>query len=85
MQSRRIELLPKDLVEWRLAAGISLQQIAATTKINPYYLEAIESGEFHKLPAGVYTESYIRQYAEAIGDYSELLLEYYRNRSGRRR
>jgi cytoskeletal protein RodZ len=53
--------------------GISLQQIAESTKISIRSLEAIENGEFRKLPGGIYNTSYIRQYARAI-DYDEALL-----------
>jgi cytoskeletal protein RodZ len=58
--------------------GISLAQIAEATKISMRSLEAIERGEFTKLPGGIYNTSYIRQYARAI-DYDEAeLLSYYR-------
>ena len=50
--------------------GISLEQIADATKISKRCLEAIERGEFCKLPGGIYNTSYIRQYARAI-DYDE--------------
>jgi cytoskeletal protein RodZ len=50
--------------------GISLQQIADTTKISIRSLEAIEQGDFRKLPGGIYNTSYIKQYARAI-DYDE--------------
>ena len=50
--------------------GISLEQIAESTKISVRLLEAIERGEFRKLPGGIYNTSYIRQYARAI-DYDE--------------
>ncbi|HLK70295.1 MAG TPA: helix-turn-helix transcriptional regulator [Bryobacteraceae bacterium] len=50
--------------------GISLEQIAESTKISVRLLEAIEQGEFRKLPGGIYNTSYIRQYAKAI-DYDE--------------
>jgi cytoskeletal protein RodZ len=50
--------------------GISLQQIAESTKISIRSLEAIEQGDFRKLPGGIYNTSYIRQYARAI-DYDE--------------
>lgn len=59
--------------------GISLQQIAASTKISVRSLEAIEGGDFRKLPGGIYNTSYIRQYARAIDyDESELLAFYHR-------
>jgi cytoskeletal protein RodZ len=50
--------------------GISLQQIAESTKISIRSLEAIEQGDFRKLPGGIYNTSYIKQYARAI-DYDE--------------
>ena len=59
--------------------GISLEQIAASTKIGVRSLEAIERGDFQKLPGGIYSTSYIRQYARAIDyDESALLTFYYR-------
>lgn len=62
--------------------GISLRQIADSTKINIRSLEAIERGEFRKLPGGIYNTSYIRQYARAI-DYDEAaLLDFYRREMG---
>jgi cytoskeletal protein RodZ len=59
--------------------GISLEQIAESTKISVRLLEAIEQGEFRKLPGGIYNTSYIRQYARAI-DYDEaaILTVYHR-------
>ena len=57
--------------------GISLQQIAESTKIGVRLLEAIEQGDFRKLPGGIYNTSYIKQYARAIDfDESEILAVY---------
>jgi cytoskeleton protein RodZ len=53
--------------------GITLEQIAESTKISVRSLEAIEHGDFGKLPGGIYNTSYIRQYARAI-DYDETIL-----------
>jgi cytoskeletal protein RodZ len=59
--------------------GITLQQIAESTKISVRSLEAIEQGEFRKLPGGIYNTSYIRQYARAIDfDESVILAAYHR-------
>jgi len=58
--------------------GISLQQIAESTKISIRSLEAIEQGDFGKLPGGIYNTSYIKQYARAIDfDESEILAAYH--------
>jgi len=60
--------------------GITLQQIAESTKIGVRLLEAIEHGEFRKLPGGIYNTNYIRQYARAIDfDESVILDAYYRH------
>src|ERR1700681_4220232 len=67
--------------------GISLQQIAESTKIGVRLLEAIEQGDFRKLPGGIYNTSYIKQYARAIDyDETEILAVYHMemSSSGRR-
>ncbi len=63
--------------------GISLEQIAQSTKISVRSLQAIERGEFAKLPGGIYNTSYIRQYARAI-DYDEaaILAVYHQSMRG---
>src|SRR5882724_8000161 len=67
-----------DLAVLRRNKGLSLSNIAQDTKIGVRYLEAIELGQFSKLPGGCYGASYIRQYAQAL-EYDEAeLLEYYR-------
>lgn len=53
-------------------------EISNQTKIGVAYLEAIEQGQFGKLPGGIYSTSYIRQYARAIQcDEAHLLDCYY--------
>ena len=59
-----------DLARIRQSKGITLRQIADTTKISPMYLQAIEESQFSRLPGGVFSTSYIGQYARAI-DYDE--------------
>ena len=64
---------------WRLRKGITLQTIAASTKLSVRILEAIEAGDFKRLPGGIYNTNYIRQYARAI-DFDEAnLLAFYRD------
>jgi cytoskeletal protein RodZ len=66
------------LASIRRNRGVSLQQIAEATKLSVRFLEAIERGDFRKLPGGIYNTNYIRQYARAI-DYDEgALLAFYR-------
>lgn len=61
----------------RKLAGISLDEIAAITKISLRFLKAIEAGEYEKLPGGIFTTSYLRQYAAAAGFDEAVLLEHY--------
>ena len=58
--------------------GLTLQQISESTKIGVRSLEAIEFGDFRKLPGGIYPTSYIRQYARAIDYPEDDILECYR-------
>jgi cytoskeletal protein RodZ len=65
---------PLDLSRFRRKADVSLEQIADRTKISLRFLRAIEAEEFDKLPGGIFSTSYLRQYAAAIGyDEAELL------------
>jgi cytoskeletal protein RodZ len=68
-----------DLITVRQKKGVSLAEIARDTRIRVYYLAAIEQGDFKELPGGVYSTSYIRQYARAIDfDEGELIERYYK-------
>ena len=51
------------LASIRRNRGLTLEQISQNTKISVRALQAIEEGEFKKLPGGIYNTSYIRQYA----------------------
>jgi hypothetical protein len=50
----------------RLARGMSLQQIAAETKIPLRHLDALESDDFADLAAGLYRRARVRAYARAV-------------------
>lgn len=66
-----------NLSQTRQNNGISLQQIAETTKISMWFLRAIEAQDYEKLPGGIFATSYLRQYAAAAGvDPEPLLSEY---------
>ena len=66
------------LARWRRKKDLSLEQISQSTKISVRALQAIEAEEFKKLPGGIYSTSYIRQYARAIEfDESRILTLYY--------
>ena len=64
---------------WRLQKGISLEAIAASTKLSMRQLQAIESGDFSRLPGGIYNTNYIKQYARAIEFEETDLLTFYQD------
>jgi cytoskeletal protein RodZ len=61
---------------------MALKEVAESTRIASRFLQAIEAEEFTKLPGGVYSTSYIRQYARAIGYSETALLDQYYAQSG---
>lgn len=60
----------------RLKKGVSLQQIAAITRIDFKFLEAIDNGNFGFLPE-LYVKAFIKQYAKAVDlDEQETIKKY---------
>ena len=47
--------------------GISLRQIAASTKIAAAALEALERNDISKLPGGIFSRAFVRSYAIEVG------------------
>ncbi|MDD2540708.1 MAG: DUF4115 domain-containing protein [Desulfuromonadaceae bacterium] len=71
-----LEKLP-DLKAIREIRELTLKDISHMTKISFTNLEAIESGEFHLLPAPVYTKKFIEIYAKTIGIDAQNILAHY--------
>jgi cytoskeleton protein RodZ len=57
--------------------GISLAEIAKTTKISVRLLEAIEKDRFDILPEGVFRKSFIKSYAKYLGMNEDQILNKY--------
>jgi transcriptional regulator with XRE-family HTH domain len=51
----------------RIQRRISINQIAAGTKISADLLNGLERNDFSGWPTGIYARAYVRQYAYAIG------------------
>src|SRR5438874_12344408 len=51
----------------RESKGISLDRIAAETRISTRFLLAIENEEFNLLPGGIFNLGFVRTYAEKVG------------------
>jgi cytoskeleton protein RodZ len=57
--------------------GVSLEEIAAATRINTRFLEAIENERWDQLPGGVFNRGFIRSIARYLGmDEDSLVAEY---------
>ncbi len=65
------------LREERLRHQVSLQEMADTTRIKLRYLEAIEEGEFGKIPADPIVKGFLRAYARHIGIDDNAVVERY--------
>jgi cytoskeletal protein RodZ len=51
----------------RLRRNLDLEQISQELRISTRFLKAIESDQFDKLPGGIFTKSFVRQYARLLG------------------
>src|SRR5207253_4742483 len=47
--------------------GVSLRQIAETTKISVSQLEALERNDISRLPGGIFSRAFVRSYAAEVG------------------
>jgi cytoskeleton protein RodZ len=58
-------------------AGVTIEHIAARTKIKPGALRAIERGEFDRLPGEFFARAFVRTYAQELRlPVAELMAEY---------
>lgn len=61
------ETVPIDLKAVRERKGLSLERIAADTKIPRSLLAALERRDLRNFPPGIYARAYARAYAAAVG------------------
>jgi cytoskeletal protein RodZ len=47
--------------------GVSLRQVASSTKISVGVLEALERNDVSKLPGGIFSRAFVRSYATEVG------------------
>ena len=65
------------LREARETKGLTLQEVQEETRINTRYLEALESGEYDRLPTPVHVRGFLRNYARFLGLDPQPLLDRY--------
>jgi len=69
--------LAGELKKAREARKMSLQDLAASTKIVTRYLDALENDRFDLMPGGFFLKAIIRSYSTAVGlDADEILKKY---------
>ncbi|MGM0276357.1 helix-turn-helix domain-containing protein [Enterococcus sp. AZ080] len=69
------ETIGEKLRQARLNKKISLDELQQMTKIQKRYLESIDQNEFDQLPGKFYVRAFIRQYAEAVGEDGDYLVD----------
>jgi len=75
----RTEGFGERLRRQREVRGISLDEIAATTKIGTRLLRALEDEQFELLPGGIFNKGYVRAYARHLGiDEEQAVADYLR-------
>jgi cytoskeletal protein RodZ len=57
----------KELQHERTTRGISLESIAAGTRVSERYLAALENGDHASLPGGVFNKGIVRAYCRHLG------------------
>lgn len=75
--SNSSDLIGDELKKKRLEKNVGLEEVAKNIKIKKEYLEAIETGEFKKLPRGVYGKNFIQEYAIYLGINPKLIIDLY--------
>jgi len=69
----------------RTKANLSLEQAEVQTRIRLKYLEALENGQYHLLPAEAYNIGFVRCYAEFLKLNPEKVIRMYREERSQKR
>jgi cytoskeletal protein RodZ len=73
--SERFDSLGDLLRTARERRGLTVQELAAITRIPRRHLDALERGQFDELPGGMYRRAELRTYAETVGLDKAFVLE----------
>lgn len=66
-KDEKLAQLGKQLRLKRQEQSLSLEKVAAATRIQQRMLQAIEEGDLNELPEPIYIQGFLKQYAEALG------------------
>jgi cytoskeletal protein RodZ len=77
------ETIGRVLRRAREESGLELQQVSQVTRIRYFYLDAIEKGNFDRLPGPAYAAGFIRTYADFLGLDPDGVIQGYRQERDR--
>jgi len=77
-----METLPEYLKAARESFSYDLKHVAKITNISEKFLESLEEGFYHRLPADVYVYGFLRKLAELYRADSDLLILQYKKERG---
>lgn len=66
------------LLEERKKQGVSVDEVARATKIRREFIDAIEKGDYKKLPSSAYAQGFVKNYVEFLGLPEKELLALFR-------
>lgn len=69
--------LGEKLSKFRSEARLSIADVSKATKIQAKYIEALERGQYEKLPSDVYVRGYLRSYARYLNIDESMLVRLY--------
>ena len=69
------EAFGPNLRRLRLQRGVSLEDIARTTNVSVALWAGLERNDFSRWPTGIYARSYLRDYARAIAEDPESIVD----------
>ena len=70
------------LRDLRQRRGVSLEEIARSTRVLHLYLEALEADDFGALPAPVFTKGFVRAYCQMLGEPPDQAFALWEQRAG---
>lgn len=76
------DLPGQKLADARRQQGLSVEQVAAETKLSVRYVQALEANDYAALPGTTFVRGYIRRYADMLGIASDVLVAAFDRQAG---
>ena len=78
----KIDTLGDYLRQVRKTLNLDLKTVSLLTQIKPSYLELLEAGDYHKLPADVYIRGFLKSLANFYHVQEQILIDQYEKERG---